>query len=63
LWKELKNSNTTNSDLIRDREPSLQLYEQERTRQHQAPPIMDVENDFSPQKNNQNQSVFLQNTQ
>ena len=63
LWKELENSNTTNSDLGRDREPSLQSYEQERTRRHQAPPITDAENDFSPRKINQNQSFFLQNTQ
>jgi hypothetical protein len=51
LWKELEISNTTNSDLERHREPSLQSYEQERTRRHQAPPI------------NQNQSFFLQKTQ
>jgi hypothetical protein len=28
----------------------LQSYEQERTRRHQAPPITEAENDFSPQK-------------
>jgi hypothetical protein len=55
LWKDLKNSNATISALGRDRQPSLQSYEQERTWQHQAPLIMDVENDFSPQKINQNQ--------
>jgi hypothetical protein len=55
LWKDLENSNTTNGALGRDREPSFQSYEQERTWQHQAPPITDAENDFSPQKINQNQ--------
>jgi hypothetical protein len=50
LWKELENSNTTNSDPSREREPLLQSYEQERTRRHQAPPITEAENDFSPQK-------------
>jgi hypothetical protein len=63
LWKDLENNNTTNSALARDREPSLQSYEQERTLRHQAPPITDVENDFSPRKINQKQSFFLQNTQ
>jgi hypothetical protein len=52
LWKELENSNTTNSDSSRERErePLLQSYEQERTRRYQAPPITEAENDFSPQK-------------
>jgi hypothetical protein len=63
LWKDLENNNTTNSALARDREPSLQSYEQERTLRHQAPPITDAENDFSPRKINQKQSFFLQNTQ
>jgi hypothetical protein len=39
-----------NSALSRDREPSLQSYEQERTWQHQALQITDAENDFSPHK-------------
>jgi hypothetical protein len=63
LWKDLENSNTTNSALSRDRELSLQSYERESTWRHQAPPITDAENDFSPQKINQNQWFFLQNTQ
>jgi hypothetical protein len=63
LWKDLENNNTTNSALSRDREPLLQSYEQERTWQHQPPLITDVENDFSPQKINQKQLLFLQNTQ
>jgi hypothetical protein len=63
LWKDLENNNTTNSALGRDREPSLQSYEQERTWQHQAPPITDAENHFSLRKINQKQSFFLQNTQ
>jgi hypothetical protein len=63
LWKDLENNNTTNSALGRDREPSLQSYEQERTWRHQAPPITDAENHFSPQKINQKLSFFLQNTQ
>jgi hypothetical protein len=58
LWKDLENSKTTNSALGRDREPSLQSYEQERTWQHQAPPITDAENDFSPQKINQTSDSF-----
>jgi hypothetical protein len=63
LWKDLENSNAMNSALGRDRQPSLQSYEQERTWFHQAPPITDAENDFSPRKINQNQWFVLQNTQ
>jgi len=63
LWKEINNSNTINSALGRDREPWLQSYEQERTGRHQAPPITDAENAFSPRKINQIQPFFLQNTQ
>jgi hypothetical protein len=58
LWKDLQNNNTTNSALGRDREPSLQSYEQERTWRHQAMPITDAENDFSPQKN-QSKTIIL----